>query len=329
MNNPLNTPQGFDFDFDFGGVSRRTLVDSARQTLQALDEELGAPEERKRGITLPGSEEAPAAPGAPVPAGETVNAADALLAQLNDQRVDFSDYVDIYPLREKNFTDHGLAVPVRFKDLSKKSNFYWIRFPIFYQNKPNMPFNKIECALEFNPGEMDGYRRPRAMLLLPDRKFSNLLELTDSLTMKIGENFEFEASTGDVQIEAGSVKAGGKAGVDVATAGNLGLAVGPFTYTLKKAKVENSSPGAEKVFWRVTGSEFFQDSVPQFVVVLQVPKEVASVRVAAALQAYSYFNLAAAGVGDVLRYLGERVANFFRAGAPVRDTQEWDISRSL
>lgn len=327
MDNPQDAPQGFDFDFDFGGVSRRTLVESARQTLHALDEELGATEDVRRGMKVPGEEGAPAAPGAP--AGETATAADALLAQLNEQRVDFSDYVDIYPLREKNFTDHGLAVPVRFKDLSKKSNFYWVRFPIYYQNKLNMPFNKIECALEFNPGETDGFKRPRAMLLLPDRKFSNLLELTDSLTVKIGENFEFEASTGDMQVSAGNATVGGKAGVDVATAGNLGLAVGPFTYTLKKAKVENSSPGAEKVFWRVTGSEFFQDSVPQFVVVLQVPKEVDSVRIAAALQAYSYFNLAAAGLGEALRYLGERVANFFRAGAPVRDTQEWDISRSL
>lgn len=327
MDNPQNTPQGFDFDFDFGGVSRRTLVDSARQTLHALDEELGTADEVRRGMKVPGEAEAPGAP-APAPEG-TVSAADALLAQLNDQRVDFSDYVDIYPLREKNFTDHGLAVPPRFKDLSKQSNFYWVRFPIFYQNKPNTPYNKIECALEFNPGEADGFKRPRAMLLLPDRKFSNLLELTDSLSVKIGENFEFEAATGDIQVSAGGAKAGGKAGVDVATAGNLGLAVGPFTYTLKKAKVENSSPGAEKVFWRVTGSEFFQDSVPQFVVVLQVPKGVASVRIAAALQAYSYFNLAAAGIGDVLRYLGERVANFFRAGAPVRDTHEWDISRSL
>lgn len=324
MDHPQDAPQGLDFDFDFGGVSRRTLVDSARQTIRALDEELGAADEVRRGMRVPGEAEAPGQP-----AGETVSAADALLAQLNDQRASFSDYVDIYPLREKNFTDHGLAVPVRFQELAKKSNFYWIRFPIFYQNRPNTPYNKIECALEFNPGEADGFRRPRAMLMLPDRKFTNLLELSDSLTMKIGESFEFEAATGDMQLGAGGAKAGGKAGVDVATAGNLGLAVGPFTYTLKKAKVENSSPGAERVFWRVTGSEFFQESVPQFVVVLKVPKEVTSVRIAAALQAYSYFNLAAAGLGDVLRYLGERVANFFRAGAPVRDAQEWDISRSL
>jgi hypothetical protein len=326
MDHSQDTPQGFDFDFDFGGLSRSTLVDSARQTIHALDEELGAEEGVRRGMEVPG---APPAPGAPVPAGETVNAAETLLAELNEQRANFSDYVDIYPLREKNFTDHGLAVPVRFRELSKKSNFYWVRFPIFYQNKPNTPFNKIECALEFNPGEMDGYRRPRAMLLLPDRKFTNLLELSDSLSVKIGENFEFEAATTDMHVSTPAGTVGGKAGVDVATAGNLGLAVGPFTYTLKKAKVENSSPGAERVFWRVTGSEFFQESVPQFVVVLQVPKDVTNVRIAAALQAYSFFNLAAAGIGDVLRYLGERVASFFKAGAPVRDTQEWDISRSL
>lgn len=304
----MNDPQDLSFEFNFGSEDRATLLGEAVDTIRALDQELSAAERGPmRGISP----------------------ADQLLEQLNQQQATFSQYVDIYPLREKHFSEHGLPVPARFRALTKDYNLYWIRFPIFYQNRPNMPFNKIECLLEFNPGEAAGHLRPRALLLLPDRKFKQLLELSDSLTLRIGENFEFEAETGDLSASVGGAGGSLSAGVDVAAAGKLGLTVGPFTYTLKKAQVENSSAGSEKVFWRVTGSEFFQESAPQFVVVLQVPKSVASVRIAGALQAYSHFNLGAAGLSEALKYLGDRLANFFRKGAPVRDAREWDISPSL
>jgi hypothetical protein len=149
--------------------------------------------------------------------------------------------------------------------------------------------------------------------------------VNDSLEFHIGENFEFEATT--PPLDAGLAKA--EAGVDAKAAAQLGFVAGPFKHSVKKAELEHSPAGTEKVFWRMSEARFVQEDDPTFIVVMQVPREVKEVKIAAAMQAYHSFNLWAADLSAVMGFLRERVATFFSKGAPIRDTKVWDITPKL
>jgi hypothetical protein len=297
-----------DFEYNFGETDRAELLSSAGQTVRALTSELGA-----EGQTT----------------DSAVSSASLLLQQLNEETAELGSYPDIVKLEEEHFTKHGLAVPARFKDLSERFRFYWVRFPITLAPLENRPFNKLEYAVEFNPGVSEGHLRPRAHLILPDRKIKQLLEINNSLEVQIGENFEFEVATGKIDAQLGAAQAKVEAGVEAKAAAKMGFVAGPFKYTVKKAELEHSPAGTEKVFWRMSEARFFETDDPTFIVVLQVPKGVEQVKIAAAMQAYHSFNMWAASLSDVISYFGEQVANFFRKGAPIPDQKVWDISHDL
>jgi hypothetical protein len=297
-----------DFEYHFGDTDRAELLSIAGQTVRALSSELG-PEGQA--------------------ADPAVTSAALLLQQLNKETAELGSYPDVVKLEEEHFTKHGLVVPSRFKDLSKRFRFYWVRFPITLAPLENRPFNKLEYAVEFNPGVADGYLRPRAHLILPDRKIKQLLEINNGLEVQIGENFEFEVASGKIDVQLGGAQAKVEAGVEAKAAAKMGLVAGPFKYSVKKAELEHSPAGTEKVFWRLSEARFFETDDPTFIVVLQVPKGVEQVKIAAAMQAYHSFNMWAANLSDVLGYFGERVANFFRKGAPIPDQKVWDISHDL
>lgn len=301
------------FDYDLGEADRKEFLREAQQTVAALRSDLSG-----TGIR-----------GGAKMADPAAVAASNLLQQLNEETAEFSSYPDVIELREEHFKDHGLSVPPRFKELGKHSRFYWLRFPITLAPLENRPFHKLECGVEFNPGVGDGHLRPRALMILPDRKFKQLLEVDDSLELRIGENFEFEADTGSLAapLAVGGAKA--RAGVEAKAAAKLGFIAGPFKYTIKRAELEHSPTGSEKVFWRISDTTLLHEDEPTLIVVLQVPREVREVKIAAAMQAYHSFNTWAASLSDVIDYFGERLATFFRRGAPIRDTKVWDITHSL
>ncbi len=85
------------------------------------------------------------------------------------------------------------------------------------------------------------------------------------------------------------------------------------------------------VAWRLDGAEFFQENQPDFVIVLQVPKETQTVKVSAALQAYRYFNFASAGVRAAVKQLSSKLKGYFEGGLPVRDETNppWDLTPVL
>jgi hypothetical protein len=130
-------------------------------------------------------------------------------------------------------------------------------------------------------------------------------------------------------VQVGNAEARLQAGVDAKLAGEIGVIAGPFRYSLKKAQLDHSPVGTEKVFWTLDGAEFFQDDDPTLIVVLQIPKAVEQVKIAAALQASHRFNLFVASLGAHIKYFSEQLANFFRKGAPAQDTHVWDITPNL
>jgi hypothetical protein len=300
---------GDSFDFDFGAQSRAELLTQVGKSVAGLASDLGGGVPKK---------------------GKAHEAARQLLADLGTEIAQFSTFPEIVPLKAEHFELHGVKAPARFTDLSQNHRFYWIRFPLTLRPADNKPFVKLQCAVEFNPGKDPGHLRPVAQMILPDKRFQTLLQGNASLTLGIGEDFEFKASGAqDIAVPVANVAAAAKGSVDVKVAGAAGMAVGPFTYTLKKARINHSGSGTERVFWTLDGAEFFEEQEPVLVVVLRVPNEVKEVQVAAALQASHEFKILAAPIGALLEYLGKRISEFFRAGAPAAHTQVWDLTPRL
>jgi hypothetical protein len=292
-------PETFGFDFNFEQQDRTALLHEADKVIRGLTQELG--------------------PGNPSATVEEA-AATRLLKQLDQEVARFGEHPEVLQLTARDFTEHGLEVPVQFADLEHDYCFYWTRIPLVLKPLDGQPFVRLKCALEFNPGA-DAHLRPRARMILPDRKFKTLLEVNDSVELRIGENFEFEPSLPKLPI--------GTASVEAKAAAKLGLVAGPFTYRLRRAQVDHSPAGSATVFWSLEGSEFFQESDQDLIVVLQVARGVTQVRIAAALQAYHSFRLLSASLGELISYVGRRLTNFFQAGAPVEHTIVWDISPNL
>lgn len=306
--------RAFGFDFEFGDVDRAALLGEARRTIGALRVELGD------------ADGGAARAGAPS-AGE--QAALALLDDFDRAVAEFGGYPDVVRLEERHFTEHGLAVPPRFRELRKTHRFYWLRFPTVLRPRPGTVYARLQCGVHFNPGTTAGHLLPRAALILPDRRFQEILAADLGGEVRIGESFEFEASSGALAQRVGPASASGSASVDAKAAANLGLVAGPFRYSVKRALVDHTAPGAEKVLWTLAGTELLQSDDLAPIVVLQVPDGVERVEVAGALRAYHRFD-PAAEVGQALRYFTERLRAFLRAGAPTAaPPMVWDITPSL
>jgi hypothetical protein len=301
----------FQFDYTFDDQDRDGLLADARKTVEALHSELSDDPGEIRGAPSPGEA-----------------AALRLLEEFGKEVARFSAQPDVLELDETHFADHGMVIPPRFQDLRRQARFLWMRFPLVLKPADGTTFNKLQVGVEFNPGSQGV--RPRALLILPDRKFQKALELGGGLELRIGENFEFEAAIPGGGEGEGRSPWRVEGGVDAKLAGQLGLVAGPFTYTFKKAVVDHTTPGAEQVFWTLTGTEFIRDDDPSFIVVLQVPNGVDKVEVAGALQAYHGFDVGGGTLGEALRFAANRVVNFFRAGAPARDSRVWsDVTAVL
>jgi hypothetical protein len=295
------------FDFDFSDMDREQLLVEATHSIKALGSELSG--------ETPGLDSA-------------MEDATRLLAELNQEIAKFSSFPDVIELNEECFTETGLPVPSHFKILSEHSKFYWLRFPITLYPLEKMPFTKLECAVEFNPGVSEGHLRPRAHMIFPDKRFKKLFEVTNSVEFGIGANFELEVSSGKMIVQTGLAQAQAEAGAEAKVGGKVDFILGPLTYAIKKAQLDHSPIGSEKVFWRLSDADFIREDGPNFVVVLQVPREVHQVKVAAALQAYHSFSFPSSLV-EAIRYFRERLAVFFRKGAPIKDTQIWDVTPRL
>lgn len=296
-----------EFEFDFAGTPRDELLSEAHKSVRALSSELGATRGRKPDTEV----------------------TDRLLEMLNGDVAEFSAYPEMVKLERAHFESRGLTVPAQFDALTQRHAFYWIRFPITLAAPPQLPYRKLECAIELNPDEPRPHLRPRAHSILPDRQFQTSLAIDTGVDIHIGENLEFEAGLPKVTAPTPVGPASVAASVDVKAAAKMGVVAGPFTYRFRKAKLTHSPAGTEKVLWRLDGEELVSQDDPTFIIVMQLPREVDKVQIAAALQAYHGFSLAEAGLGQAIQYFTSRLANFFRAGAPAFDRRTWDVTPSL
>jgi hypothetical protein len=120
------------------------------------------------------------------------------------------------------------------------------------------------------------------------------------------------------------LSAGAKASADVGA--SVGVAIAPVRFRMRAAKVNHTAEGLEKVFWRLDGAEFFAEDPPQLVIILQVPRETATLRMRAVMRAYRRFSFFPAGLQSMIRELPSALRALFTQGAPVGDTRTYDLT---
>lgn len=301
---------GFSFQFAPGDRTE-DLLGEARDTVRALDGSLGPGD-------AGGLESVPA----PDPARD---AALRLLDQLRDNVAELAAASpELLPLTAEQFAGCGAPPSPVIEALARDHQFYWLRIPYTLQPKADFRFDRLEIAIELNPGDA-AHARPRILSALPSSEFATLAAATTELSIGIDEGLQFSVKGG-----AGEPHGNSAAGHVGAGAGaRLGFVAGPFTYRVRKAIVERGPLPSERVFWRISASEKLSESPPELIAVIAVPAATRALTIAAALQAYASGAVLTMSLGGFLAYLGSKLKQFFISGAPVLSTQVWDMTPRL
>lgn len=276
----------------------------------------------------------PLSPNAPTAQSEAQKAADRLLTELQSNVAEFSNaQPHLQPLTRESFALQNAIMTPDVAQLFTTHKLYWLRVPYTLQAKSDHRFERVELVIELNPGA-DALERPRVEAALPQNEFTNLTTTVVELSLGIDESLHFSAKVGSpplprtpVSEPGDTMPTGGGAATGDQT-GKVSFVAGPFTYRVRRALIERSPLGTEKVFWRISSEEKLEDP-PELVAVIAVPVGTARLQISAALQAYSSPQVLQMTLGNFFRFLGNRLRTFFVAGAPTRDVQVWDLSKTL
>jgi hypothetical protein len=247
----------------------------------------------------------------------------ALLRELSSDTAEFAAHPDVRPLPQVSPS----TVAVTTFKLESRFTFWWLRIPLVLFPRRNWAFTRLEVRIEFSPDETRPELRPKAFDILPNRRFDAVLKAGAHALLSVGADGHFAVRTPDVVLPVGGVAAVA-AGAGAQAKASLGTHVefGPVDFRAVAARVDHTAPGLEKVFWRLDGSEFFQENQPELIVVLQVPQEVENATVVGVLQAYRRFNLFPSPMQAAIRQLPEAMRVFFQQGAPLADRTTYELA---
>jgi hypothetical protein len=253
--------------------------------------------------------------GALGPGGQ-VQTYNEALQEVDDFRkaiVEFGAFPDVIPFGEASFAKYGWPVPQDFDHLDKYFNFYWVRFPVLLRPAPKSSYRKLEYEVEFGPNIAEDHLKPKAHLIFPAKKFKELLSLKARLKLGVSGAVGLGASLPTPNFsyfEISDAEAVGK--VD----GKVDVSIGPFDLTMRKAEIDHTAEGAQKVYWQLADTELIQTDNPSPIVVLQVPKDIQEVAVRAEMQAFHSPTLGWE-LMQVYDYLTSKIQNFLKGGSPV------------
>jgi hypothetical protein len=305
----------FSYTFDPGDTTQDLLTE-AHDTVRVVGSPLAGGARGAGGLESTGAGDAAADPAR--------DAALRLLAQLRENVAELAAAEpDLLPLSGAQLQASGGAAAPVLQGLGTGHQFYWLRIPYTLQPRADHRFDRLELAIELNPGA--GARRPRILSALPASEFVTVADATTELSIGIDEGLQFSVAAG------GAVPGGDAAAAHVAAHGSarLGFVAGPFHYRVRKAVIERGPLPSERVFWRISQTETLSEAPPELIAVIAVPDDVERLEVAAALQAYASGAILTMSLGDFLSYLGDKFRRFFTSGAPARSTRTWDLTRRL
>lgn len=298
--------ENFDFSYNMEGLNRDALLKEAADRIDNLQSHLSS-DVSVLGATKEGN----------------------LVRDLLGDEAHLVAFPDVYKITDKSFLTNDFKVPVRFSQLSKDFNFYWIRLPLGLVTKRSWAFNMIEMGIEFNK-EDDAHLRPKAFRIFPDMLFQKLFEFNQEIRIGIDGNFEFEAKGSNIEAQLGNVEGKINAGVGANASAKLGFAFGPYVCTVKKATIYHTAKGMERVFWRLDGAELFEEDSPELVVVAQIPKKTKTFLIEAKLQAYHSFKFATSNLRQLVSNLPQGLRAYIQGGIPTKpDEKVWDVTGCL
>lgn len=252
-----------------------------------------------------------------------------LLRGLAEDTAEFGAYPTVYPIPVLDLPNADRTSVAWKASLEDGFTFWWMRIPLMLFPRKNWAFNRLEVRVEFNPREPDPQLRPKAFDILPNRRFDTVMKVGTEVSVGLGADAHFSLNTGNVAFNIGGVSA--SAGAGVGAKGSIGgeLSFAPMPYRAVAARVNHTDEGLERVFWRLDGGEFFRDSPPQLVVILQVPRGCLNPEMLGVMQAYRRFNLFPAGLQAAIRQLPEALRVFFSQGAPTRATVRYALTPTI
>jgi hypothetical protein len=240
----------------------------------------------------------------------------AVLRDLKAEKASFGLRPEVLPLDLAALEESGIAPDHRVRGLLERFHFYAVTFPVTLFPKRGWAFDRLECQIEFNPGE-EAQRRPVAHDIFPSSAWQTLARASMKLEVGVTEGLEFRTPRLDVGLLAGD--ASGK------LAAGAGFVFPPREYAIKRARIVSRGQDDCEIFWRLDDAKFFEDDTPRLGVILKVPPGVEPVRAAGMLAAYRSFRLLSASLGEIMDYMSERVRGFFEHGAPLVDRGEWEL----
>ncbi len=254
--------------------------------------------------------------------GGEQNEASQLMKELHEEVAEFGAFPDVIPFTEASFAEYGWPAPAGFEHLNTLFNFYWVRFPIVLKPATKSPFNKLEYQIEFGTGIAAGNLKPKAHLIFPAKKFTDILNVKTNVELGVQGNVQASATAPAVNFSYFDIGASAGGDVSGSIGGDVAVKIGPFDLTMRRAEIDHSAEGAQKVYWLLSNTRLIREDNPSPVVVLQVPKEISSVGVQAQLQAFHSpsFGLPLTQVYD---YLTSKIQSLLGNGAPIWEQKSW------
>ena len=297
---------GEDFDFDAAPrVDRNELLLDAARRIEALAGHLGEGD-----------------------AAELDDRYGDLIRGLTQDKVEFGELPEIYPIQILELPNADKTSAAWRAALDDGFTFWWLRIPLLLFPRHNWAFTGLEVRIAFSPDEPDAEHRPRAYDILPNRRFDTVMRAGAEFTVGVGLDAHFAVDTGDLSLDAAGLPFSASAGAaaDAQAGGRIQFGLAPIRYRMVAARVNHTDLGLTQVFWRLDGSEFFRESSPQLITVLQVPRATKTAEVLGIMQAYRRFTLFPVRLQSLIRELPEALRTFFRQGAPILGRTRYDLS---
>lgn len=254
------------------------------------------------------------------------------LEKLQNESISFSPRLGITNLTIANFNKSGSQPSFQLQAQLDHNNFYQVSIPITLFPKSGWAFSRLECWIEFCPGETDPHNRPIIHDIFPDDVWTEILNFQSHLEVGIDENLDFKAVVSEPDtLRWKSLSSEANAKINLQIGGGTRLLAGPYSYRIKKADIRARGRGNVECFWRLDGNRFVDEVDVKLEVILMVPKSRKHpIHVSGKLRACHDFQVLTADLfKDWRSFFDDKIKTLFDRGVPISTSMEWkDIIKS-
>lgn len=249
-----------------------------------------------------------------------------LLQKFDAEKASFAPILQVHRLAkaELKIAEDELSPDLKAK--MRRYYFYKIDIPITLISNTGWAFTRLLCRIDFSPGGEEIKQLPTIHDMFPTDEWQDILKFQDQLILGLDENLAFRAEVEKMEGQWKKLSGDVQAKLALQVGGGAKLALGPFSYNLRRAKVKSRGRGNVKGAWQLDGTDFVDEEDVQLGVILMIPKNREQpVNAIGALKANHNFQLWTADVfKDFRRYFGSAIKAFIEGGAVITATQAWE-----